>query len=235
VRATGTPTPKELWNAYPLQPRKGGALPSATAGASPRASVAPSRSPAPTPVSATSGSGGIGWLPPALAAALAFAGGLVLGRRRRTAPPAAPAAPAPEAARAARPQPPVTPPAAPRPLQPRRVPAPPPPPPPPARFARQAGAVAVLDRASPRPVTEWRAEIVWRETEFVNMVMEPGAQPREDGGVPPEDARHTAELAEIARELEAEGWTPAGSGAHWHSRRYVWSRPERPPGTAGST
>ncbi|WP_169542326.1 hypothetical protein [Solirubrobacter soli] len=93
-----TPSPKELWQAYPLQP--GQAPATVTPGPSASASAAPSATPAGA-VSADDGGGGVPLaVPIGLAAVLAFGAGVGLGlRRRRERPIEEPAAAEPVAPR----------------------------------------------------------------------------------------------------------------------------------------
>jgi MYXO-CTERM domain-containing protein len=79
--ADGTPTPKELWEAYPLDP--GETPPTATATASAEMNAGPKVTPAPASSSDDGGGGGIPLVVPiALAALLALGAGVGLSRRR---------------------------------------------------------------------------------------------------------------------------------------------------------
>jgi hypothetical protein len=74
---TRTPSPKELWDAYPLEPGR------APATATPSAEFGASVTATPTPRPASSDDGGTPWLLIiVLAAPLVFAAGLLLGHRR---------------------------------------------------------------------------------------------------------------------------------------------------------
>jgi hypothetical protein len=89
---SSTPSPKALWDAYPLDPDKVPATvtPSAELGASP--SATPSRPAAPD-------EDGLPWLVVvALAAPLVFAAGLLIGHRRNRAPSRPPAIAGPPSA-----------------------------------------------------------------------------------------------------------------------------------------
>jgi len=140
-----TPTPKELWEAYPLDPDEAPAsqLPSATPaefGAAPQTG---------SEAAADEGGGGIPLVVPiTLAALLAFGAGVALGRRRRE-----------RAAAAAAAEPPPAEPAPPKRFVARDYPQParpaPPAPPVPARPARfEAGLEAEAAQPSARPVPQ---------------------------------------------------------------------------------
>jgi hypothetical protein len=45
----------------------------------------------------------------------------------------------------------------------------------------------------------------------------------------PKSPEIIAEVKRLAAALEDAGWEPAGEGAEWFARRYVWRRPEPPP------
>lgn len=186
------------------------------------ADAIPARSPAPN------GSDDDGGFPAGVAIALAaatFIAGLALGRGRRReaatetamatraeAPAGTPSPAAPERRFVWRDYP-----------QPSR-PAPPPPPPP----GRAATTVAVAPHPSPWPqrtVRSWRAEVVRRPGEGVEVVvLRPGAQSLPPGDPLDDDPELADALRDVHAAIEMEGWTPVGP------HRFVWPHVEPPPG-----
>ena len=227
---TRTPSPKELWEAYPLDPGVAPPVPTASAefDAAPTVTAAPA-------AASSEDDGGRGWLVVALLpfALGLFGAGVLLGRRRwRERAVATPAASPPEPKRFDW-----------RTYPPPSRPAPPPPgsaPRPSSRFAPSASAadspIAVAD--SPPDATDprldaWRAEVTWDEG-FKVRVLAPGrVSPGTNGGGPEREPALVASLEDLQNALEAEGWTPAGSAEPWYGRRFVWQHTDPPPGQGG--
>jgi hypothetical protein len=92
----------------------------------------------------------------------------------------------------------------------------------------------------------YRCEITWqsgyRRSEFRALVRAPGAKKGTVVATSPEfrnlmkDPADTPrpELVEAVRELMKalleQGWTQVSPGGRWFNRRFVWSRPDPPPG-----
>ena len=233
ANASRTPTPQQLWNAFPLKPNGSGALPSPTARPVLRAQR---RATADTQRHGTSF---------ALLLAIAFA--LVVGAalawawlRWRAAPRASAVEPSPPPA--------ASPPAAVRSGRPAAACAPAP--------ARSSGAGPAAGcrggrgaaRGARQPVPgDGRSPVALRAR--VARARGTRARARTGGraavclrtrrGRRPHS---TAAAAQLDAELRAEGWTPLDPGerwaarakTRWFDRRYVWTRPEPPPGTEGA-
>jgi hypothetical protein len=228
-----TPTPKQLWNRYPLQPNGSGALPSPTARpvvrpAGRAARVAKHHGISVALLLAVALSFGIG-------AALAWAG----LRWRATLRPSAVETRSPPAD------------PHPRRFEPSslRPPARPPPPAPPVPAARAGVALAeapLTARDTRWPATTdrlWRCELVWRPPDVIARLLAPGTvSPPSPESAPRETPALTAAAAQLDAELRGEGWTPLDTGDHWFDprgngwfdHRYVWTRPEPPPGMEGA-
>jgi hypothetical protein len=232
VDASHTPTPEQLWNAFPLKPTRAGALPTPTA----RPALRPQTHA--TPHAQRHGTS------VALLVAIAFpfvlAAGLALTWLRARAAPRPRAAERPPAPTEARP----------RRFDPNalRPPARPPPPAPPVPVPARRSGVAVAE-AAPRvtrfPATAdrlWRCVLVWRVPEVLARLLAPGTQWPSSEGAPLATPELTAAVAQLDAELREEGWTPldpgeGGSGPHdeeWFDRRYVWTHAQPPPGTEGA-
>jgi hypothetical protein len=69
-----------------------------------------------------------------------------------------------------------------------------------------------------------RKRVVAESAPFKNLLKEPADVPRPD---------FVAAVRDLAIALEAQGWTPVGTGGRWYSRRFIWTRAGSPPGTEG--
>ncbi len=259
VATAPTPSPKELWEAYPLKPKTAERIVTATptARAAAPAAVTPKRD---------SRGGGVAPIVIGGAAVLAFAGGLLLGRLRRRQPPE-PVAAAPEPVEVAAPErsdrfgrEEARAPAAVATAEPARATAPPPrpvarppaPPPPRAKPAARAQAPVIAPRVAWPEGTEaaWRCEITWHSgylrSEFRAQVNAPGARRRRAVATSPSFKNLMKDPADVPRPelasavrdlaiaLEAQGWTSVQRGGRWYRLRFVWTRPEPPPGMEGA-
>jgi len=220
---TRTPSPKELWEAYPLDPGEAPAVPTPSAefDAAPTVTAAPAIAP-------SEDDGGRGWLVVALLpfALGLFGAGVLLGRRRwRERAVETPVSAPPEPKRFDW-----------RTYPPPARPAPPPPgsaPRPSSRFAPSASAADSPIAVADSPLAAWRAEVTWDEG-FKVRVLAPGrASPGMNGGGPEREPALVASLEDLQNALEAEGWTPAGSAEPWYGRRFVWQHTDPPPGQGG--
>ena len=213
-----SPSPEELWNAYPLDP---GGTTLTMEPAAPPAETDAARSQSPSDSDDASG------FPAGVAIALAaaaFTAGLALGRRRETEPAmtvrAEPSVGKPSPAASERRF--VW-----RDYPPPSRPAPPPPPPP----GAAATTVAVAPQRSPWPPRtgrSWRAEVLRRPGEGVQVAFFcPGAQSLPPGDPIDDDPDLADALRDVQAALETEGWTPVGP------HRFVWPHLEPPPGRGG--